>query len=264
MRGEHDVLGVELEIEPRPAIGNDPAGEQQLARGMGLALVMVEEHAGAAVHLGNDDPLGAVHDERAVRRHQGHVAHVDVLFLDVLDRPRAGILIGIEHDQAQRHLQRRGIGHVAALAFVDVVFRLLQLVFHELEHRILVEVLDREHRLEHALNALAIGGLRAFARFQEQVVGRFLNLDEVRHFQNFADLAEVAADALLADIRLSHARRHLSSSRGRHAVGATGACRLRNRGSGSIHAARPTGPLPNLAPRPGRGFAGKPPAKTRS
>ena len=46
--GEDDVLGVELEVEPRAAIGNDPAGEQQLARGMGLALVMVEEHAGAS------------------------------------------------------------------------------------------------------------------------------------------------------------------------------------------------------------------------
>ena len=74
---------------------------------MGLALVMVKEHAGRPVHLAYDDALGPVHDERTVRGHQGHVAHEDVLFLDVLDRLGAGILVDIEHDQTQRDLQRR-------------------------------------------------------------------------------------------------------------------------------------------------------------
>ena len=111
--GEDHVLGVEFEVQPRAAIRDDPAGEQQLARGVGLALVMVEEHAGRPVHLADDHPFGAVHDEGAVMRHQGHVAHVDVLFLDVLDRPGPGGFIDIEHDQAQRHLQRCRIGHVA-------------------------------------------------------------------------------------------------------------------------------------------------------
>jgi len=217
---EHDVLGVELEVQPRAAIGNDPAGEQQLARGVGLALVMVEEHARRAVHLGHDHPFGAVHDERPVRRHQGHVAHVDVLFLDVLDRLRAGILVDIEYDQPQRDLQRRSIGHVARLAFLDIVFRLLKLVFHELQNGVLVEVLDREHRLEHALNPVPVLRLRSVAGLQEQVVGGFLNLDEVRHFEDFTDLAEVLADALLANVALSHARRHLSSLRA-SSVGAT-------------------------------------------
>ena len=63
-----DVLGVELDVEPRAAIGNDAGGEQQLARRMALALVVIEEHAGAAVHLRDDDALGAVDDEGAVRR----------------------------------------------------------------------------------------------------------------------------------------------------------------------------------------------------
>ena len=98
--GKDDVLGVELDVEPGTAVGDDAGGEQELARGVGLALVVVEEHAGRAVHLGNDHPLGSVHDERAVRRHERHVAHVDVLFLDVLHRAGAGILVDIEHDQA--------------------------------------------------------------------------------------------------------------------------------------------------------------------
>ena len=94
---------------------------------------MVIKHAGRTVHLGHDDALGAVHDERPVQGHQGHVAHEHVLFLDVLDRFGTGVFIDIEHDQAQRHLQRRGIGHVALLAFVHVVFRPFEFILHELE-----------------------------------------------------------------------------------------------------------------------------------
>ena len=199
-------------------------------------------------------------------RHQGHVAHVDVLFLDVLDRPGAGGLVDIEHDQTQRHLQRCGIGHVALLAFVDVVFRLFQLVFHELQHRGLVEVLDREDRLEGALDALAIQRLGAVAGPQEQVVGGFLNLDQVRHLQNFTDFAEVAADALLANVSLRHARRHLSIFRGRAARRATGARRLRRGGQVPFVPPVPPGgsrtftaPGKRLSPRkplPRRGLAG--------
>ena len=46
-----DVLGVELEVEPRAAIGNDARGEQQLARGMRAPAVVIEEHARRTVHL---------------------------------------------------------------------------------------------------------------------------------------------------------------------------------------------------------------------
>ncbi len=168
---EDQILGIEFEIQPRAAIGDDAAGEQQLARGMGLAAVMVEENPRAAVHLRDHDPFGPVHDERTVLRHQGHVAHENVLFLDVLDRLRTGILIQIEHDQPQRHLQRRGIGHVALLAFLDIVFRLFQLVFHEFQRGGLVEILDRKNRLEHALDAVAIIVAGTLSRIQEQVIG---------------------------------------------------------------------------------------------
>ena len=145
------VLGVELEIEPRAAIRDDPRGEEVLARRVGLALVVVEEHAGAAVHLRDDDPLGAVDDERAVARHQRHVAHIDVLLLDVADRAHAGVLVDVPDEQAQRHLERRGKGDAALLAFVDVVFRRLELIAHEIELRALGEIADREDRLEDLL-----------------------------------------------------------------------------------------------------------------
>ena len=205
--GEHDVLGVELEIQPGAAIGNDAAGEQQLAGGVRLALVMVEEHTGRAVHLGDDHTLRAVHDEGAVMRHQGHVAHEHILLLDVFHGLCTRVLIHIEHDQAQGHLQRRAVGHVTLLTLLHVVLGLFQLVLDEFEDARLVEILDREDRLEHAHQAFAVERDRTVAGAQEQIVGGFLDFDEVRHRQRFADLAVVFADTFLAEEGLSHARR---------------------------------------------------------
>jgi hypothetical protein len=71
-----DVLGVEFEIEPAAAIGDDAGGEEIFAAGVGLAAVMIEQHARRTVHLADDDALGAVDDEGAVLRHERHVAHV--------------------------------------------------------------------------------------------------------------------------------------------------------------------------------------------
>ena len=59
--------------------------EQQLARAVGLALVVLEEHARRAVQLRDDHALGAVDDERALVGHQRHFAHVDLLLLHFLD-----------------------------------------------------------------------------------------------------------------------------------------------------------------------------------
>src|SRR5262245_12761455 len=200
----HDVLGVELDVEPGAAVRDDARREQELARRVGLALVVVEEHAGRAVHLRDDHALSAVDDEGAVVGHERDVAHVDILLLDVLDRLGAGLLVDIEHDQAQRHLERRRIGHAALAALVDVVFRRLELVLDEFEHRGVGEVRDREHGLEHGLQALVGPAAGRLLHQQELVVGRLLNLDEVRHLRDFLNFPEKFANALATDKRLRH------------------------------------------------------------
>ena len=199
-----DVLGVELDVEPGAAIRDDPGREQELAGRVRLALVVVEEDARRAVHLGDDDALGAVDDEGAVVGHERHVAHVDVLLLDVLDRAGAGIRIDVEHDEPQRHLERRGIGHAALAALVDVVFRRLEGVFHELEQGRVREIRDREHGLEDGLQALLAAAALRLLDHQELVVGRLLNLDEVRHLRDFLDLSEKLPNALATDQRIGH------------------------------------------------------------
>ena len=198
-----DVLGVELEVEPGTAIGNDARGEQQLAGRMRLALVVIEEHAGRTMHLGNDDALGAVDDEGAVGRHERHVAHVDVLLLDVLHRLGLGVRIDFEHDQAQRDLERSREGHAALLALVDVELRLFEFVAHEFEHGLAGEVGDRKHRLEHGLQALVRAPALGLHHLQELIVAFALNLDEVRHFGHFDLPAKELAEAFAASGGLS-------------------------------------------------------------
>ena len=192
----NDVFRVELEIEPRTAIGNDARGEQQLAARMRLALVVIEEHAGAAMHLGDDDALGAVDDEGAVLGHERDVAHIDILFLDVLDRLGAGFLVHIEHDQAQRHLERRGVGHGALLALLDVVFGLFEMIVDVFEERALGEILDREHGRKHCLQPLVRAPAFGLVDLEELVIRGLLDLDEVGHLRHFDDLAEELAKPL--------------------------------------------------------------------
>ena len=70
---------------------------------MGLAAIVIEKDAWAAVHLRDDDALGAVDHEGAVLGHERHIAHVDVLFFDVADRARARVLVHLPDDEPQRH-----------------------------------------------------------------------------------------------------------------------------------------------------------------
>jgi len=169
---------------------------------VGLALVVVEEHAGRTVHLGDDDALGAVDDEGAVHRHERDVAHVDVLLLDVLDRLRAGFLVDIEHDEAQRHLQGRSEGHAALAALVDVIFRRLEFVADEFQHRCAGEIRDRKYRAEDRLQTFVEPAALRLVHHQELVVGCLLNLDEVRHFRDFLDVSEKLAYAFATGERL--------------------------------------------------------------
>ena len=62
------------------------AENSSLPERMGLAAVVIEEHARRAVQLRDDDALGAVDDEGAVVGHQRQLAQIDLLLAHVLDR----------------------------------------------------------------------------------------------------------------------------------------------------------------------------------
>ena len=70
----------------------------------------------------------------------------------------------------ERHLQRRAVGHVALLAFLNVIFRLFQLVLDEFKHGGFVEILDREDRLEHAHDPFPVSRVGLVAGIQEKII----------------------------------------------------------------------------------------------
>ena len=204
-----DVLGVKLEVEPGTAVRNDARGEQQLAGRMGLAAVMIEEHTGRTVHLRDDHALGTVHDEGTVRCHQGHVAHIDVLFLDVADRTGTGDLVLFPHLKAQCHFQRRRIGQAALLALFDIIFRRLEIVGDKFQLRPAGEILDREDRVEGLLKAVFFAIGSGDAHLQKCVVARALHIDQVRHGRDFRQLAKTAANTP-ATVESAYMRCHMS------------------------------------------------------
>ena len=189
------VLVVELDVEPRAAV-RDHAGRVELLarRGDRRRLAGVEEDAGRAVQLADDDPLGPVDDERAVLGHHRDLAEVDLLLLHVADVlvPLTGV---VPDDQADRDLDRRGVGHAALQALLDVVLRLLERVRDELERGGLVEIADREDGVEHRLETDRLALLGRHVGLEEPLERAVLNVDQVGDVDDAFDLREVLPDA---------------------------------------------------------------------
>ncbi len=208
--GMDDVLGIEFDIEPGAAIGNDPGGEQEFAGRMAFALVVIEKHPRRTVHLRNDNPLGSIDDERAVRRHQGHVSHIDILLFDVLDRLCGGVGIDIEYDQAQGYFERRGVSHAALAAFVDVIFRRLKFIFDKFEQCRIGKIRNRENRFENRLQPFVRTPALRLIDEQELVIGCLLNFDQIWHFRDLTEMPEKFSDTLTAGERLRDIMSHVA------------------------------------------------------
>jgi hypothetical protein len=168
---KHAILRIELEIQPRAAIGNDARREQQLPRRMRLAAVVIEEYPGRAVQLADDDPLGTVDDEGAVVGHQRQLAEINLLFAHVLDGLLGAGRLLVEDDEPHLHAQRRRVGEAAQLAFLDVEHRLAQAIAHVLERRIARIAGNREHALEGRVQSAIHPRVLGRIRLQEAAVG---------------------------------------------------------------------------------------------
>jgi hypothetical protein len=177
-----------------------------------LALVVLEEHAWAAVQLGDDDPLGTVDDEAAVVGHQGHLAHVDLLllhFADHLVRRRAVLAVVDDHLQACTHGTREGQAPLLALALVEG--RPGHAVVEEAHLDELVVRDDGEGRQEGGLQALGLALGRVDVLLQEGLVRVLLHRQQIGNAQHAVALAEALADALALRVAVGGSLRHESS-----------------------------------------------------
>src|SRR5690606_2639144 len=200
----HEVLGIELNVEPGTAVRNDTGGVQQLAGAVGLALVVVEEHAGGAVQLAYYHTLGTVDDEGAGIGHERNLAQVHFLLLDVLDDfGRAFLLV---NDQAHFHAQAHRIGGAAQDALTDVEFGFSEAVAHVLEQGLSGVADDGEDRLERGLQADIKALLGWGVCLGELPVGIYLDSQKIRNIHRTLEFSKVLADTFFLGVCVSHQR----------------------------------------------------------
>src|SRR3989338_4428402 len=195
-----DILGIKFKIEPRTPVGNDPRGVEEFPGGVGLPLVVFKKDAGGTMKLGNNNPFRPVDDEGPRFRHERDLTEVDLLLLDVPDRLRPRLRIHVPDNQSHHDAHRRGVGHPALFAFVDVVLGLVQVVRDKLERGGVVEVPDRKNALEDTLKSDDGSLLRLDAGLKKVPIGLLLHLNEVRERDDLFDLRVTPAQNPVTDI----------------------------------------------------------------
>ena len=76
------------------------------------------------MQLGDNDALNAVDDKSPVVGHERDLAHIDFLFLDVLDGLVTRILV--VDNKSSFDLERHRVSYTAELTLLDVKYRLPQ------------------------------------------------------------------------------------------------------------------------------------------
>ena len=185
-----DILVVEVEVEPRAAHGDDAAGVEHLAAGMRLAAVVLEDDAGGTLQLVDDDALGPVDDEGSLFGHQWQGAEIDVLFLDIADSTRLGLVVDIIDDKADLDAYRGFVGKTLGDAFRLIVLGLADFVADEFEAGGTVEVFDWEDRTEDPFQTFIRKTFRA-SLLHELPVGVHLQVEQVGNLHLNLDLAKL-------------------------------------------------------------------------
>ena len=169
--GEHIAL-VGLELEPAAAARDDLRIVDELVR---RAIMLGREvHAGRTDELRDDDALGAVDDEGALRGHHGEIAHEDFLLLDLARQTV---------DEADLGIQRSLIRAIALAAFLHRVLGLAEVVVAEFDAHILRRALDGADVRQRCAEALVLKPVEALG----------LDGDEVRDIHDRRDLRKAGA-----------------------------------------------------------------------
>jgi hypothetical protein len=174
---EDHVVDVDGELHPGAAERDDARTEQFRPVRVDRLL---EHHARRAVQLTDDHALGAVDDEGTEICQQRQVAEVDFLLDDVF-RPALVVLCVFPDDQTQRRLERCRECHVSLDTLFDAVLRVAERIIDELERELVVDVRDREHLIEDALEADVFAFLRRGIGLQQAAESAHLHVEHVRH-----------------------------------------------------------------------------------
>ena len=133
-----------------------------------------------AVELGDDNALGAIDDEGALRRHERDFAHVHFFFLGAIFLP-----------EGERDMKRSAEGLAFAHRLPHGKLGLTDFVADEIEGDFFVVGRDREHLTEHGLEAQILPAAGRDVGLKKLHIGVELHFNQVRRFDNLADFAKV-------------------------------------------------------------------------
>ena len=189
------VLVVKIKIQPGAAHGDNAARIENLAAGVRLAAIVLENDARRALQLVDDNTFRAVDDECAFFRHQGQGAKIDILLLDVAEGTVAGVFIGIVNCKA--HLDAHGgfIGQALGNTFGLIVLGGLYFVSGKLQAGRLAEIFNGKNRAKNAFKAnVGRALLRGNAFLKKSLVRIDLQIQQMGDGERNLDLAELFGD----------------------------------------------------------------------
>jgi len=184
----HDVVDIHLKLNPSATVWNHATAVSGLAVGVNTR---TERNARRTVQLRHNHALGAIDNEGTLGRHQGDVAHVRFLLLDVAHFHFARDLVTVAHDQLKLNFQGGGIGHTALHALLDLILRATKGILHELQRAGRVRAHDGENAQERFLKTDALAHVGQDVHLKKLVIAFFLRFQKIWHLHDRRNLGEI-------------------------------------------------------------------------
>ena len=193
--GIDDIVQIRFIFDPSAPVRNDRGAVQELAHGV-LFLAIID--TGRTDQLADDDTFSTVDDEGPRIGHQREVPHEHGGFFDF-----AGILI----QQADVHIQRSCISSILLFALFHVILGITDGEVFKTQFQIVGKIFNGGHVLEYVVQPLPNKPLIRFS----------LQVDQMRHLQNFFDPSITVPYTVTIMNRLKHVVSH-SFSPGRFSI----------------------------------------------
>ncbi len=191
--GVDDVVQVGFIFDPGTPVGDHRGPIEEFPHGIHVFGVI---DSGRPDQLADDDPFRPVDDEGPGIGHQREIPHEDSGFLDF-----SRILI----QQTDIYIQGCCIGGIFFLAGLDVILRVPNGEVFKTQFQVIRKILDGRNILENVVQSFSYEPLIRFS----------LQVDQMRHFQDFFDPRITVPDAVAIMYRLKHVVSH-SFSLGRY------------------------------------------------
>jgi hypothetical protein len=150
--------------------------------------LVAEEHAGRAVKLTYNHPLGAVNYECAFYREKRYLAEKNLALNDILEADLSGLLVLLMDDEAESRFEWSGVSKVPLFTLLFRVLRLADYVAVVFEFILPLGGFDGENRIEYTFQPLVSPFFDGDVALQELLVALQLNGQKVGYLHYFGNV----------------------------------------------------------------------------